>query len=608
MADSFVYEQAGKNTVSDQNNPFLNKRIVYVNDQMNGNYPSNQMELHTQILTNSALWCDYSNAYLEVPVVVAFYPKNNYAFQNGKEVSFDDSSILDSFQLEQNFNLIADYQLAYNNTIISQRLPLCNKHIKFKLITETNILEREKNEDQYGALDTPVHYQDVFDKQGLSNNVWGLDGLNENDIDIRGNVVNSGASRRAQNLVDVNDTILNEFYDSPELVLNQSYIPYGCTKEGNQFLASDKRYNTADNLATTNASSNTNYDFTVDNSKKASAVHLKYYLAQIPMKDLSSFLSQMSLVRGSFLSLKLQWNTAIMELTANYNGGLPYWSIDKNVVVGSSNPLLIADLRNEDSIGKNIPSSSFTMATDPVYQDICKYGLEMGVGSLTITPMGYTSSQTYTHPIIQTSRLAVPVYQFSPLELKNYLSLNSSPRRIVYEEGTMFQFTINKNATFNQLINSGVINSRYLLIVPTLTQNENKNILVEHSPFYPCGSPGAPAFIFQDFQVSIAGTPLFTTPLSSLDDFLYHDVFAYNALNGNMTRGLTSNRITKNSWKRCDNYLLIDLTKRLPSEDLLPKSISINGKSNYNKDITLTCYTMYEKVASIDIETGRLMA
>ena len=35
MADSFVYEQAGKSTISDQNNPFLNKRIVYVNDQMN---------------------------------------------------------------------------------------------------------------------------------------------------------------------------------------------------------------------------------------------------------------------------------------------------------------------------------------------------------------------------------------------------------------------------------------------------------------------------------------------------------------------------------------------------------------------------------------------
>ena len=137
-----------------------------------------------------------------------------------------------------------------------------------------------------------------------------------------------------------------------------------------------------------------------------------------------------------------------MLFRSNYNGGVPYWSIDKNVVVGSSNPLLIADLKNDDSIGKNIPSSSFSVAADPVYQDTCKYGLEMGIGNLTITPMGYSSAQTYTHPIIQTSRLAVPVYQFSPLELKNYLSLNSSPRRIVYEEGTMFQFTISKKATF----------------------------------------------------------------------------------------------------------------------------------------------------------------
>ena len=100
MADSYVYQNAGRATISDVNSPFLNKRVVYVQDEQNGSYPSNQCSIQTNILTNSSLWCDYSQSYLEIPIVVAFYPKA-IAYETGK--NFSNSAVNDSFQIEQYF-------------------------------------------------------------------------------------------------------------------------------------------------------------------------------------------------------------------------------------------------------------------------------------------------------------------------------------------------------------------------------------------------------------------------------------------------------------------------------------------------------------------------
>lgn len=160
------------------------------------------------------------------------------------------------------------------------------------------------------------------------------------------------------------------------------------------------------------------------------------------------------------------------------------------------------------------------------------------------------------------------------------------------------------------MISSGIVNSRYLLMVPSLQASENgvDKVLPEHSSLYPCSSPAAPHFIPTNFQISVAGSPLFTTPLNSLDEYLENDVFSFNSINGNLSTGLTSNTITRENWMEANNYLCFDLSRRLPSEDSLPKSIAVSFSNTYNKDIKMTCFIVYEKQTSIDVETGRLLA
>ena len=147
-------------------------------------------------------------------------------------------------------------------------------------------------------------------------------------------------------------------------------------------------------------------------------------------------------------------------------------------------------------------------------------------------------------------------------------------------------------------------------MVPSLSaQTINSNVLLEHSPFLPCSLPCAPYWLPSDFQLHIASTPQFQSPLNTKDDFLRHstELLDYNALQGNKLAGLTSNLVNKNNHLPLYNYLLFNLTMRIGSEQNVPKSISLSFTNPYKYNIKLTCYIVFSKEAAIEVDSGRLI-
>jgi hypothetical protein len=69
MSDSLVFEKS--NELADKDDvPFLKKEMVYIDDQNQRNYSSNQVTIETTTLSNNGRYLDYHQGYLTIPLVV----------------------------------------------------------------------------------------------------------------------------------------------------------------------------------------------------------------------------------------------------------------------------------------------------------------------------------------------------------------------------------------------------------------------------------------------------------------------------------------------------------------------------------------------------------
>merc|ERR1712146_170450 len=112
----------------------------------------------------------------------------------GIHASRDWESCQDVFQVEQFHNLISGgISIQYNNTQVSQKIPFHHKMISWKLISEANVLEKEKNASFYGDFDTGIP---VIFQNNVCNNYMGLNTSNFNSESSA--TTNIGASKRIE--------------------------------------------------------------------------------------------------------------------------------------------------------------------------------------------------------------------------------------------------------------------------------------------------------------------------------------------------------------------------------------------------------------------------
>ena len=153
-ADDIFLENSTKPLYDDEVSKFLQKRMVYVNSTST-EYPSNQGELSTSVLTNSALWCGYGSddCVIQMPIVMTMYP-NHCAVQRDTtdvyELDWKDIDAATCFSLGQSHELISSLSIQYNNTEIETRIPSHAKLITYKLITDSTRATRESERREQG--------------------------------------------------------------------------------------------------------------------------------------------------------------------------------------------------------------------------------------------------------------------------------------------------------------------------------------------------------------------------------------------------------------------------------------------------------------------------
>lgn len=353
----------------------------------------------------------------------------------------------------------------------------------------------------------------------------------------------------------------------------------------------------------------------------SSAVGIVYQIqAQIYLRHIHSFFSQVPLLKGVFFRLTLNINQPYLCITKGTSTGVNNLGI-KSITspLGGVVPILInggsdVEVNLIDSAGGSvfIPSQTAACQTDNVSPtDLC-VALNVGNTILNQTQLNLLGSNTQTK-LNQSCFLYVPSYTFNPSFEESYLSRPT--KAVVYTD--IYQFTtssVKAGAQFNFLLTNGISNIKSVLILPffpnILTANElgataTVGYPVYQSPFDCAGcGPTSPLTSIQNFNVVVAGqNMIYNTQQYNFEQFL-NQLVGVNSINANLTDGLTSGLIDFKSFQQGYSYYYVNCSRMLPIDEAVPKSVSIQGTNVSQSSVQYLCFIEYGVQVSVDVLTG----
>ena len=128
---------------------------------------------------------------------------------------------------------------------------------------------------------------------------------------------------------------------------------------------------------------------------------------------------------------------------------------------------------------------------------------------------------------------------------------------------------------------------------------------IHQSPFDPAGcGPTSPLCLLTNFNVVISGqNAIYNTERYSFEQ-INNQLYGQNAVNGGMTDGLTSALFNSLGFEMNYCYYYVNVSRMLPVEESVPKSVQIIGTNNTAKALDLYCFVEYGCDVSVDILTG----
>ena len=342
--------------------------------------------------------------------------------------------------------------------------------------------------------------------------------------------------------------------------------------------------------------------------------------AIIYLKHLHPFFSMCPLMKGVFFRMTLYLNNTTTTFTkgtykSTTDGATPTDYLIVNRVqnaLGGVNPVMISSLWGGSG---NLPYG------------VMNVNLSVGGFCLNNDMM---NQYVMASPLSKSVYLYLPAYVFNPIFEKSYLS--DPIKKIVYDD--CYQYTVRNiqpNANFNNLLTNGIAGLKHLLIIPFfsedgagtsqypvannngsdvfITNNSNTGLPlgmpVYASPFDPAGcGTTSPLAMLGNFNVVVSGENIIYNQLRySFENFNEH-LYGCNSLNAGMTDGMSSSLINSLGFEMSYCYYYFNISRYLPIENLVAKSVQIQGTNMTQKTLNLFCFITYETSVSINVLTG----
>lgn len=556
-------------------NIFVKKDWLNILDNQNGNYGNNQSVIDTSQLTNSNKYLNYREGYLSIPLLLTLTGSTD-AFNPATAGTSCDYTV----GLKNWFgSIVHNMSVDYNGVNIIQQTNFINMWNAFKLMTSLSW------NDVATIGPTIGFYPDNASSWAYSN-VAGTSGIgvtnNRNFSALTTGFPVTGAFNNYDSLSGANDGFLKR---QTYINYDPNGIPGGSGTPGtyNDFLSDTNSSNLWKSFVSNK----------IDNAL-VSGVYQVSVRATVYLKHLHSFFQMAPLLKGAFLKITLNLNNSTTSFTTVTGNTMTLNS--SNVPSGGVQPLMIASIANNNGSVASLVSGDY----------ICS----LAVGARCL------NSQQLAVPNIATGRvgenivLYVPGYAFNPPFEQAYLS--NPIKNISYTD--VYQYPVNNILSGNQfssLLTNGIANLKSVLVLPFHTQivsSATAGVTTQPpymSPFDDAGcGPTSPLCLLSNFNVVVSGqNMIYNTQMKSFEQF-NNQLYGANAINGGMTDGLTSGLIDALSFEMKYCYYYVDVSRMLPIEESVPKSVQIIGSNLSGKPISLITFLEFGCNISVDILTG----
>lgn len=579
-------------------NVFVRKDWVNILDNQSQNYNSNQCVIDTSQLSNSNKFMSYREAYLLMPMLLTLSTVDGQFAPATAGTSSDYSLGLKSWFGTMIHSITVDMA----GTTIIQQTPFINMYNSFKLMTSLS----------WGDVCTTGASIGFYPDDPLSFSFQPAASLSGQGVCNNSNHP-SNAVAQANIATSFNNYLSGT--GNIGFTKRQQYINYDA--DGVVAVGGGATYGSLLSQASAVQlwkSHIFNKQNSVVGPPAVPGILEIAVSATIYLKHLHSFFAMAPLMKGAFFKITLNLNntTTTLAITASH-AGAPVVTTPQSIAitsisnsVGGVNPLMVASAGVGQGSSNLLPVAGLDgTSTTSTYLATVQVGarcLNNSVASLA----GYIPAG-----LAQSVFLYIPAYTFNPVFEEAYLS--SPVKEIKYCDVYQYQvLNVVAGQQFNNLLTNGISDLRSVLLLPyysvaagAVNTGLPVGIPVYQSPFDPAGTgPTSPLCLFSNFNVVVSGqNAIYNTEQYSFEQF-NNQLYGANAVNGGMTDGLTSGLFNALGFEMEYAYWYVNVSRMLPVEASVPKSVQVIGTNRSQKAIDLWCFLEYGVSVSVDLLTG----
>lgn len=581
--DGIVYDMAQNSETAPSF--FIKKDYLSILDNMNGVYSSNQCVIDTSQISNSNKWASYREAYLVVPLLITMTTTaqaNLFSLTSSTDYSIS----LKNWYGSMIHSISVDLQ---GSTII-QQTPFQSLWNCFRLLTTLSyqsLVTEGPTIGFYPDTSTSFSYNGVI-------TVGGHGVCNNSNLyippPVSGAYVAIGTLATGAGKRD---------YFNKGMYERQRVWNYAPTQVIGVLDATPTYTQSGTLLPLTNA--NTIFKSSIFNKFASGLGVVGVWQAQIQsiiyLRHLHSFFDKAPLMKGIYFRMTLTLNNASSSVA--YVAGTSQSLTAVNVPSGGVNPLLIAS----NATG-NGSVSKIAGATPGSYF----YNVSVGADCLD-SSMKSSSTNVASSTTNRNISLNVPVYSFNPIFESAYIS--NSVRKIQYEDIYQYQI-LGQITNINSLVTNGISGLKSCLVIPFYSAANNmllagtgSGVSPIQSPFDPSGGgTTSPLCMLNNFNVVVSGqNSLYNNQRYTYENFI-QQLNGQNAINGNLVDGMGSSLISQQDFENSYCYYYVDVSRCLPVEVGVSKSVNIVAQNMSTKPIDLFVFLSYETSITIDVLSG----
>ncbi|ETN20623.1 hypothetical protein PPTG_03592 [Phytophthora nicotianae INRA-310] len=123
------------------------------------------------------------------------------------------------------------------------------------------------------------------------------------------------------------------------------------------------------------------------------------------------------------------------------------------------------------------------------------------------------------------------------------------------------------------------------------------------SPFSTVPATTSPFAALRNLQVTVGNVPIWDNPVNFGYDLFVQEM-SKSGVDGGLDDVTIAGLLCQRLWESLYRFVAVDISRRLPSEDGVSKSIIVSGTNNTNYALTIYYHILREVVASVDTAMG----